>query len=97
MTSTEVQNTLRAIFDARDRADMQPTIDAFFAVLAEHTDDPEVLYEVGGAYDTAGVEERACSTVGRCATSGAMTSRSPRSSGPAPSSRGRNRCAYSTP
>ncbi|WP_136707517.1 tetratricopeptide repeat protein [Agromyces sp. H66] len=59
MTSTELQTTLRAIFDARDRANMQPTIAAFLAVLAEHPDEPEVLYEVGGAYDTAGDEERA--------------------------------------
>lgn len=59
MTSAELQSTLRTIFDERDRANMQPTIDAFLAVLAEHPDEPEVLYEVGGAYDTAGDEERA--------------------------------------
>ncbi|WP_350348687.1 tetratricopeptide repeat protein [Agromyces sp. G08B096] len=50
---------LREIFDARDRANMQPTIDAFLAVLDEHPDVPEVLYEVGGAYDTAGEEDTA--------------------------------------
>lgn len=59
MTSPELQTTLRTIFDARDRANMRPTIDAFLAVLAEHPDEPEVLYEVGGAFDTAGDEERA--------------------------------------
>lgn len=38
---------------------MQPTIDAFLDVLAEHPDDADVLYEVGGAYDTAGQEQTA--------------------------------------
>lgn len=56
---TPLQRRLQAIFDARDRANMQPTIDAFRAVLADHPDDPEVLYEVGGAHDTAGQEETA--------------------------------------
>ena len=50
---------LAELFAARDRADMQPTIDALLAVFAEHPDDPHVLYEVGGAYDTAGEEETA--------------------------------------
>jgi len=50
---------LAELFATRDRADMQPTIDALLAVFAEHPDDPHVLYEVGGAYDTAGEEETA--------------------------------------
>lgn len=50
---------LRAIFDARDRSDMQPTIDAFLQVLAEHPGNAAVLYDVGGSYDTAGEEETA--------------------------------------
>ncbi|MGH1550243.1 tetratricopeptide repeat protein [Leifsonia poae] len=50
---------LADLFAARDRADMQPTIGALRAVLAEHPDDPHVLYEVGGAYDTAGEEDTA--------------------------------------
>src|SRR4051794_32708936 len=50
---------LRALFDARDRDAMAPTIEALLAVLAEHPDDAHVLYEVGGAYDTAGEEETA--------------------------------------
>ncbi|MBT2531250.1 tetratricopeptide repeat protein [Arthrobacter sp. ISL-48] len=50
---------MRAIFAARDRANMQPTIDAFLDVLSEHPDEPEVLYEVGGAYDTDGQEKTA--------------------------------------
>lgn len=47
---------LREIFERRDRGNMQPTIDEFRAVLEEHPDDPDVLYEVGGAYDTDGQE-----------------------------------------
>jgi tetratricopeptide (TPR) repeat protein len=54
---TPLQERLREIFDRRDRANMQPTIDAFRAVLDEHPDDADVLYEVGGAYDTDGQEE----------------------------------------
>jgi tetratricopeptide (TPR) repeat protein len=56
---TPLQKRLREIFERRDRANMQPTIDAFRAVLDEHQGDPEVLYELGGAYDTAGQEETA--------------------------------------
>lgn len=57
MTAPGLLDRLAAIFDRRDREHMQPTIDAFLAVLAEHPDDPHVLYEVGGSYDTAGEEE----------------------------------------
>jgi tetratricopeptide (TPR) repeat protein len=56
---TPVQQRLCEIFDRRDRSNMQPTIDAFLDVLAQHPDDPDVLYEVGGAYDTAGQEQTA--------------------------------------
>lgn len=52
-----LDDRLSAIFDARDRADMAPTIAAFLEVLAEHPDDAHVLYEVAGSYDTAGDEE----------------------------------------
>ncbi|GAA1796023.1 tetratricopeptide repeat protein [Agromyces lapidis] len=58
-TSPERQDRLAEIFAARDRSNMRPTIEAFLGVLAEHPDDPEVLYEVGGSYDTAGEEETA--------------------------------------
>ncbi|MFF2051015.1 tetratricopeptide repeat protein [Leifsonia sp. NPDC058194] len=54
-----LDDRLAALFDARDRADMAPTIAALLEVLAEHPDDARVLYEVGGAYDTAGEEETA--------------------------------------
>ena len=45
------------VFAARDREDMQPTIDAFQALLGEHPDDARLVYEVGGSYDTAGEEQ----------------------------------------
>lgn len=47
------------IFAARDRDRMQPTIDAFARLLADHPDNPRLAYEVGGSYDTAGQEETA--------------------------------------
>ena len=61
MPTTEPQLLARLaeLFAARDRDHMRPTIDALLTVLAEHPDDPHVLYEVGGAYDTAGAEETA--------------------------------------
>ena len=50
---------LDRIFTVRDRDQMQPTIDALLPILAEHPADARVLYEVGGAYDTAGQEPTA--------------------------------------
>ena len=38
---------------------MQPTIDFFERLLTEHPNNPYVLYEVGGSYDTDGQEEKA--------------------------------------
>jgi tetratricopeptide (TPR) repeat protein len=57
MTDPELRARLDAIFAARDRSHMAPTIAAFLGVLEEHPDDPGVLYEVGGAFDTDGQEE----------------------------------------
>ncbi|WP_348789381.1 tetratricopeptide repeat protein [Leifsonia sp. NPDC080035] len=70
MTSPELLDRLAAIFAERDRAHMRPTIDAFLAVLAEHPDDPHVLYEVGGSYDTAGEEETAAGYYERALAAG---------------------------
>jgi len=56
-TDVALRARLDEVFAARDRARMAPTIGAFLEVLAEHSDDPAVLYEVGGAYDTDGQEE----------------------------------------
>lgn len=50
---------LDRIFADRDRADMAPTIAALRSVYAQHADDARVLYELGGAYDTAGDEATA--------------------------------------
>ena len=58
-TDPALLERLSALFAARDRDDMAPTVRALLGVLAEHPDDPNVLYEVGGAYDTAGEEETA--------------------------------------
>lgn len=55
----ELEARIADIFGRRDRVHMQPTIDAFLALLAEHPTSPEVLYEVGGSYDTAGEEQTA--------------------------------------
>ncbi|MEY9952255.1 tetratricopeptide repeat protein [Leifsonia sp. EB34] len=69
-TSPELLDRLAVLFAARDRGNMAPTIDAFLAVLAEHPDDPHVLYEVGGAYDTAGEEETAAGYYERALAAG---------------------------
>ena len=42
---------------ARDRSNMQPTIDALTPLHEAHPENPRVLYEIGGAYDTDGLEE----------------------------------------
>lgn len=55
----ELEARIAEIFGRRDRENMQPTIDAFLELLAEHPGQPEVLYEVGGSYDTAGEEQTA--------------------------------------
>jgi tetratricopeptide (TPR) repeat protein len=54
-----LDSQLDRIVAARNRDDMQPTIDALLPILEEHPDSPRVLYEVGGAYDTAGEEQTA--------------------------------------
>ena len=56
-----LDDQLEGIFEARDRNNMQPTIDALLPILEQHPDNPRVLYEVGGAYDTAGEESTAAS------------------------------------
>jgi tetratricopeptide (TPR) repeat protein len=55
----ELAATIEDAFAKRDRANMQPTIDFFQELLRQHPDNPYVLYEVGGSYDTDGQEERA--------------------------------------
>lgn len=54
-----LDDELDRIFATRDRANMQPTIDALLPLIASNPRNARVLYEVGGAYDTAGQEETA--------------------------------------
>lgn len=56
MADLELRAELDGIFACRDREDMAPTIEAFTRILEQHPNDPDVLYEVGGAYDTDGQE-----------------------------------------
>lgn len=69
-TPPELLDRLDRIFSARDRENMAPTIAAFQEVLAEHPDDPHVLYEVGGSYDTAGEEATAAGYYERALAAG---------------------------
>jgi tetratricopeptide (TPR) repeat protein len=46
-------------YDQRDREDMAPTIAYFRRLLEQHPGNAVVVYEVAGAYDTAGDEETA--------------------------------------
>ncbi|PZE65132.1 tetratricopeptide repeat protein [Curtobacterium sp. MCBD17_021] len=59
--SDAIEARLDAIFAARNREDMRPTIDALLPIYNEHPENPRVLYELGGAYDTAGDEATALS------------------------------------
>lgn len=56
---TDLESTLAGIFAARDRDNMEPTIRALLPIHAENPGEPHVLYELAGAYDTAGQEETA--------------------------------------
>ena len=55
----ELEEAIRRGYAQRDRADMGPTIAYFESLLAEHPGHPVLVYEVAGAYDTAGQEEKA--------------------------------------
>ena len=59
MLSAKLDEAIHLGYAQRDRADMAPTIAYFEALLAEHPDHPVLVYEVGGAYDTAGQEDTA--------------------------------------
>jgi tetratricopeptide (TPR) repeat protein len=52
-----LDDELDRIFATRDRNNMQPTIDALLPLYASNPENARVLYEVGGAYDTAGQED----------------------------------------
>ncbi|AJT42238.1 tetratricopeptide repeat protein [Psychromicrobium lacuslunae] len=68
--SAALEAAIREGFERRDRENMAPTIDYFERLLAEHPDNPFVLYEVGGSYDTDGQEERAVSYYERALAGG---------------------------
>src|SRR4051812_42744259 len=50
----ELETAIHLGYERRDRANMAPTITYFQDLLAQHPDHPVLVYEVGGAYDTAG-------------------------------------------
>ncbi|WP_247826796.1 tetratricopeptide repeat protein [Arthrobacter antioxidans] len=52
-----LDDELDLILGRRDRDNMQPTIDALLPYYAAHPGNARVLYDVGGAYDTAGQED----------------------------------------
>ena len=56
---SELYDELDRIFAARDRNNMEPTIAVLRPLLLEHPHDARVLYEIGGAHDTAGDESTA--------------------------------------
>lgn len=68
--STELHIELDRIFAARNRDNMGPTIAALLQIYEKHPLDPRVLYEVGGAYDTAGDETTALGFYQRAMTGG---------------------------
>jgi len=55
----DLRDAIAAGYAARDRSDMAPTIAYFEQLLAEHPDHPVLVFEVAGAYDTAGREDEA--------------------------------------
>jgi len=59
MVTPEIAEAIRLGYERRDRANMAPTIAYFESLLAEHPDHPVLVYEVAGAYDTAGEEAKA--------------------------------------
>jgi tetratricopeptide (TPR) repeat protein len=57
--SSALYDELDRIFASRDRDNMGPTIAALQPLAERHPRDARVLYEMGGAYDTAGDEATA--------------------------------------
>jgi tetratricopeptide (TPR) repeat protein len=57
--SAELQAAIERGLELKDPSNMQPSVDYFTALLKRYPDNPYVLYEVGGAFDTAGEEARA--------------------------------------
>ena len=55
----ELDEAIQRGYAQRDRANMAPTIAYFESLLARHPDHPVLVYEVAGAYDTAGEQGKA--------------------------------------
>ena len=67
---TAPEAELEALLAARNRDDMGPTIAALLDVERRFPGNARVLYEVGGAYDTAGQEETAAGYYERALAAG---------------------------
>ncbi len=67
---SDLHNELDRIGAARDRDNMGPTIAALLPLYERHPLDARLLYEVGGAYDTAGEEETAAQFYERAMVAG---------------------------
>ncbi|WCT05904.1 tetratricopeptide repeat protein [Rhodococcus qingshengii] len=50
----DVETAIARGYAERDRSNMAPTIELFLQLLDLHPGHPTLLYEAGGAYDTAG-------------------------------------------
>jgi tetratricopeptide (TPR) repeat protein len=57
--SPELEQAIALGYERRDRDHMAPTIAYFEGLLARDPDHPVLVFEVAGAYDTDGQEERA--------------------------------------
>jgi len=57
--NSELETAIKVGFENRDRNNMAPTIEYFRRLLEQHPENPAVLYEVGGSYDTDGQEDTA--------------------------------------
>jgi tetratricopeptide (TPR) repeat protein len=68
--SDALEKELDRIFAERDRDNMQPTIAALLPIYEQNPDNPRVLYELGGAYDTAGEEAAALGLYEKAMASG---------------------------
>lgn len=55
----DLRDAIALGYARRDRDDMAPTIAYFEGLLADHPDHPVLVFEVAGAYDTAGLEGEA--------------------------------------
>ncbi len=68
--SAALHAELDRIYAARDRNNMAPTIAALLPLYEQHSEEPRVIYEVGGAYHTAGEEATALGFYERAMTAG---------------------------